>query len=511
MDWREKALTGLIVAVVILSLTMAPTWFMAFLILFGVIAPAAVAAVEKMGTNQASAADDAPALALDAVALDVDALALADAAAGNPESSSASSSSSKFKYDIYLNFRGPDTRYGFADLLYRQLDDARIRVFNDGYDLTPGKEIWPQINGAIERSRISIAIFSRNFASSTFCLKELVQMWECKKINRQTIIPIFYDVYPDDVALRTGLFRDDLSQLEQRGIDPNTMETWKEVLRRPEGQFRQEVVARVRQLLKEDYQFVDDELVGIEHHVQEMMKKLGVAYCERQAIEVRGQEVRVVAICGVPGVGKTTLAKAVFYKMRELFDAHSFLEDIRSEGVQLSRQMLIVDLQKHIPAPHESSGEETKKIASLCRDAKVLIVLDSVDKDEQIKELAGKLTWFGPGSRIIVTTNKKNVLKAFEVGAVEEHTVKPMDQRHAHKLFCKHAFQGDTAQDVSEYFGLSLDMAKAIGGLPSDIVRQASSLREEIYHITYVAHSPLEELRFKFDHIPLIAALYPIL
>ncbi|KAK3430157.1 hypothetical protein EUGRSUZ_E01683 [Eucalyptus grandis] len=448
--------------------------------------------------NQASAANNTAraheqAPAADHVVLPVDEPSTPDAAAGNPESSSTSSSSPRF--DVFLNFRGYDTRYrgldtryGFVDHLFRQLDDAGIRFFNDQCDPCPGKELWPEFKEAIKQSRIFIVIFSKDYAFSMFCLKELVAMWECRKTNGQNIIPIFYNVEPREVRHLKGAYGQALRYFEDvQGVDSGTIETWREVLREMgalpgftrenhnggEGQFIKEVVAEVVQLLKED------KLVGIKNHVQGMMKKLGVAYCEGRAIIVQGEEVRGVEICGEQGVGKTTLAKAVFDKMRELFHLHSFLE-IRSEEVQFSKDKLIADLKSQILATHESSSEETEEIASLCHDAKVLIVLDGVDKDEQIKALAGKLTWFGPGSRIIVTTNKKNVFKAFNVGAVEEYTVKPMDQRHAHKLFCLHAFQGDAAQDVSEYFGLSLDIAEAIGGLPSEIVRQASSLREEM-------------------------------
>ncbi|KAK3430159.1 hypothetical protein EUGRSUZ_E01685 [Eucalyptus grandis] len=488
MGWKDKALTGITAAAGFLCLTLAPTWSMAFL-----ISLAPVAAGKMTRRNQASAANDtaraheqAPAAnntapAADYVVLPVDEPSTPDAAAGNPESSSTSSSSPRFKYDVFLNLRGPDTRYGFADHLFRQLVDAGIRVFNDKCDLTPGKESWTEFKEAIEQSRILIAIFSKEFATSMVCLKELVEMWECRQKNGQTIIPIFYDVTPPEVRQPREDYRKAFARHEvKQRVDSGTIETWRKVLRKigtlkgftwenhngVEGKLVEEVVAGVVQLLGEDYQYAscaDDKLVGIDHHVQGMMKRLGVAYHEGQAIEVQGAEIRGVEIWGEQGVGKTTLAKVVFYKMRKLFDAHSFLE-IRSEGVQFSLDKLIADL----------GG------IARCHYKKVLIVLDGVDKDEQIKALAGKLTWFGLGSRIIVTTNKKNIFKAFDVGAVEEYTVKPMDQRHAHKLFCLHAFQGYAARDVSEYFGLSLDIAEAIGGLPSEIVCQASRLRNDM-------------------------------
>ncbi|KAF8029582.1 hypothetical protein BT93_E2103 [Corymbia citriodora subsp. variegata] len=505
MGLGAKAWTATILPLLILSLTFGPTWSMPFLILSGLIVSAVFVIVEKCCGNPAHAADgsapdknDALASAADDSTSDTGTVVinipdLTDAAR-NSESFSSSSSLSRFKYDVYLNFRDSDIGHGFADHLYRQLDDAGIRVFSDEYDLTPGKEIWPEMKGAIEQSKISITIFSANFASSKSCLNELVQMWDCRERNGQIIIPIFYHVRPPDVRHLKGNFGESFDMSRHRDLDP-AIQNWKQVLRQisnlngfawergngPEGRFIKKVVARVEQLLKEDYRFVNDKLVGIDHHVQEMMRKLGVAYHKGQATEVQDKEEQVIGICGEQGVGKTTLAKTVFYKIRKLFNAHCFLEDNMPDGVQLSRQRLIANLKKQIPAPQESSVEEAEEISSLCRDKKVLIVLDGLGKGEQIKALAGKLTWFGLGSKIIVTTNKNEVLNAFDdVGAVQKHLVKKMDPRHAHELFCKHAFQGDAAQDVSKYFRLSLDIAEAIGGLPSEIVHQASSLREEM-------------------------------
>ncbi|XP_056173944.1 TMV resistance protein N-like [Syzygium oleosum] len=505
MACRDAAWFAITVVVVMLSLTVPPTWSMALLCLLGMLASAVDKAVSMMRPGprlpiSASApAVDAPAPAAVAVALAPAAVAARRNMRSKPGSSSTSSLSSGFKYDVYLNFRHLDTHDGITVHLYTQLVEAGIRVFNDRYDLTPGKEIGLELREALVRSRISIAILSKNYAFSEFCLNELVQMWECRKTNGQIIFPIFYDVSPMDVRHQAGDFGKPFALHHIDRVDSNTIDTWREVLRQigrlrgfsprdlngHEGELVKRVVAHVAQLLKRDDQVVTDKLVGIDRHVQGMMRKLGVAYSEGQAVEVRGEEVRVVGIWGAPGVGKTTLAKVVFNKMRKLFDASCFLEDISLEGVPFSRRLLIADLQKQKPAPLECSREGIEEIASLCRNVKVLIVLDDVDEDEQIRALAGKLTWFGPGSRIIVTTDKRNVLNAFDIGAFDRGTVKdykvePMSDDHALQLFRKHAFEGDAPEGVSEYDSLCKDIVKAIGGLPSAIVDHASSLRRNM-------------------------------
>ncbi|XP_039174252.1 disease resistance protein RUN1 isoform X2 [Eucalyptus grandis] len=404
---------------------------------------------------------------------------------------------SGINHEVFLNFRGADTREGFTDLLHRDLQIAGIEVFRDDKKLLAGEEIHLGLKKAIKQSRISIAIFSKDYASSKSCLMELVQMWECRQSNGQTIIPIFYDVSPDAVKHQTGDFATSFKKHEDDKVDPKTIQNWKKVLQLVGGlsgyerdningrhvtDLLDKVMTRVRQELKEDDQDVPDKLVGIDLHVQWMMTKLDVVYSRGQAMKVCGEDRRVVGICGMPGVGKTTLAKVVFNKIHKLFHACSFLNGVNSGGVEFSQELLIADLQKEKREPLRSSGK-VKKLKSLFTNMKVLIVLDDVREDEQIKALAGDLTWFGPGSRIIVTTHRRDVLKVFDFGeedkdrAAAQYDVKPMEYQDALKLFRMHVFQGDAPQDVSECDSLSPDIVEALGMLPMAIKLQASYLK----------------------------------
>jgi len=111
-------------------------------------------------------------------------------------------------YEVFLNFRGPDTRQGFTDCLYHGMLDANICVFFDEEELHIGKEIGNELSTAIEKSKIYIPIFSKGYASSAWCLHELAHMVECKKSkpSEKEILPIFYDVEPRDVKLKSELY-----------------------------------------------------------------------------------------------------------------------------------------------------------------------------------------------------------------------------------------------------------------------------------------------------------------
>ncbi|KAI6706383.1 hypothetical protein NL676_009345 [Syzygium grande] len=165
----------------------------------------------------------------------VDALVPSGKERSELESSSTPLSSSGFKRDVFLNFRGSDTRKGITDQLCSMLTDAGITFFRDDENLYAGEEIEPKIKEAIQQSRISIAIFSKDYASSKSCLMELIEMWECRESKGQTIIPIFYDVSPMDVKRQAGDFERSFNLHEMDGVNSNTIKKWKEVLRKIGG------------------------------------------------------------------------------------------------------------------------------------------------------------------------------------------------------------------------------------------------------------------------------------
>ena len=59
---------------------------------------------------------------------------------------------------------------------------------------------------AIETSRIAVVVFSKNNATSDWCLDELVKIMECKRLLNQRVLPIFYDVSQFEVLEHKGIF-----------------------------------------------------------------------------------------------------------------------------------------------------------------------------------------------------------------------------------------------------------------------------------------------------------------
>ena len=145
---------------------------------------------------------------------------------------SFSSSTPHWKYDVFLSFRGEDTYNSFTDHLYIALKQKGIFVFRDEKEIKGGKSISPEFLKAIEESRFVIVILSRNYASSTWCLDELVKIIESMKEMKTTVFPIFYDVDPTNVRKQTGTFAEAFSKHEECFKDfIEKVQTWRVALR----------------------------------------------------------------------------------------------------------------------------------------------------------------------------------------------------------------------------------------------------------------------------------------
>ncbi|KAJ0886590.1 putative TIR domain-containing protein [Helianthus annuus] len=109
-------------------------------------------------------------------------------------------------YDVFLSFSGEDTRNSFTDHLYHKLIQAGIRTFRDNEEINRGEELKPEIERSIKASKASVVVLSKNYATSAWCLDELLlilqQRWECNHF----VLPVFYDVDPTDVRNQKGSF-----------------------------------------------------------------------------------------------------------------------------------------------------------------------------------------------------------------------------------------------------------------------------------------------------------------
>ncbi|KAL7217222.1 hypothetical protein ACSBR1_029019 [Camellia fascicularis] len=219
---------------------------------------------------------------------------------------SSSSVRSRWTYDVFLSFRGKDTRDNFVSHLYAALALKGIHTFKDDEKLERGKEISPELRKAIRESRFSIVVLSKNYASFRWCLDELVEILEC---SNTTVYPIFYHVKPSEVRSQTepsqtGRFRDESEKLVSKhgdlGIEK--VQKWRNALEqvaklsgwpypsdsivRSESMFIQELVGILFKKLNYTYSSVSEDLVGMNSRMEEMIELLGLGMDDAHVVRI---------------------------------------------------------------------------------------------------------------------------------------------------------------------------------------------------------------------------------
>ncbi|XP_056159813.1 disease resistance protein Roq1-like [Syzygium oleosum] len=470
--------------------------------------------------------------------------------------SSAAGTSLGSEYQVFLSFRGPDTREGFTDVLFHNLTDAGICIFRDDEELRVGERIDGLLQQAIDNSKIYIPVFSRTYAASQWCLRELAQIVEntsrsegnkeilpifvdvepddvklktplyhnailTLKLNKKLsneqvdacrmalkevgaikgrevknhwclcelahivantsksegnkeILPIFFDVEPDDVKLKTRMYRDAINKLKRKkNFSSELVDGWREALMEVDeikgwemkkyGSFDKLiklVVEKVMEKLQTIHRRVTDHLVGIDGQVRAVSKLL----------DVNSNDVRLIMIHGMRGIGKTTLSRVVFNQLSSHFGKSCFLECVRAKSSSYDG---LIELQKKLLAAignplgkrkNDDKSYEIKRTGETLHNKKVLIVLDDVDDGEQVKKLIGNNTLYS-GSRIMITTRNRDVLRIDAPKyQILDYEMEVMSTDGALKLFIGHAFKGDSASD--DYSYLSREIVSVIGSNP---------------------------------------------
>ena len=144
-------------------------------------------------------------------------------------SSFTSSPSPTWGYEVFVSYNGDDTGKSFTDHLFSALERHEIRAFRHDKELERGKDIWTELEKAIETSRIAIIVFSINYAASSWCLDELAKILECKRSLQQIVLPIFFNVEPSKLrALKGNLDQVLASHVERFGEDK--VQRWRAAL-----------------------------------------------------------------------------------------------------------------------------------------------------------------------------------------------------------------------------------------------------------------------------------------
>ncbi|PWA80030.1 TMV resistance protein N [Artemisia annua] len=300
-------------------------------------------------------------------------------------------------------------------------------------------------------------------------LDELVHIMDCLgKLDQRKVLPVFYKVEPSDVRSQDGSFKDAFQAHEANdNIDPKRVQKWKQALRDAgllsgltlqngdEGKFVSDIVEQLEKMQSPQELHVADHPVVVGSRVKELISTL----------RLDCQDVLVVAVFGISGIGKTTIVRATYNKISSYFDVSCFLGGIHYRGgsnwkIEL-QNLLISCLSQNCKFPSmDHHNEGVTKIKKLIRGRKILLVLDDVDNFEQLKSLGINPAWFYKGSRIIVITRDKQSLGIIPYTSYQ---TTELNRRESLNLFNQLMFSRDNNLVNMKFIE---EVAALSGGLP---------------------------------------------
>ncbi|CAN6855904.1 unnamed protein product, partial [Brassica oleracea] len=399
--------------------------------------------------------------------------------------SSSSSTSLTWVYDVFPSFSGEDVRVTFLSHFLKELDRKLIIAFKDS-EIQRSRSLDPELKQAIRDSRISVVIFSKNYASSSWCLNELLEILKCREECGQMVIPVFYRLDPSHVRKQTGDFGQIFEETCQNKTEQDILQ-WRRALTNVantlgyhsvnwdnEAKLIEEIASDVLKKLVKTPSKDSDDFVGIEDQIAEMSVLL----------QLEAEEVRMVGLWGSSGIGKTTIARVLFQRLSRHFQGSIFIDRaFLSKSLEIYRKANPYDynMKLHLQSRFLSKilGKRDIEISQLgelgerLKHQKVLIFIDDLDDEVVLDALVGQTQWFGSGSRIIVVTNDKHFLRAHGIEHIYQVCLPSEDL--AREMLCRSAFRKNAAPEGFEE--LVIKVSRLAASLPLALNVLGSSLR----------------------------------
>ncbi|KAG5629486.1 hypothetical protein H5410_001203 [Solanum commersonii] len=282
---------------------------------------------------------------------------------------------------------------------------------------------------------------------------------ECmKNENEKTMIPVFYGVDATNVQYQSKSFAEAFAkhELKYKHDDEGMqkVQIWRTALTAAANLkgyvFPNGVDSDCIERIVDDISSKCKTLVSYSHKVVGIDTQIEKV---ESLLEMEIDDVRIVWICGMGGVSKTTIANAIYNKLSSSkFKDACFLEDIKETKHKMySLQNILLSKLLGEKENCVNNKEGRSLMARRLRFKKVLLVLNDIDQRDQLDYLAGDLRWFGKGSRIIATSRDKCLIRNSVL-----HEVETLLDRDAIKLFNQYAFMENVPDECFEYLTLEI-------------------------------------------------------
>ncbi|CAA7042918.1 unnamed protein product [Microthlaspi erraticum] len=317
---------------------------------------------------------------------------------------------------------------------------------------------------------------------------ELVEIFKCKEDQDQVVMTVFYGVNPSDVRKQIGDFGLSFKKTCEKKTEEVKLR-WSQALTdvaniegehslnwANEADMIQKIATDVSKKLNVTLSRDFDDMVGLQVH----LRKVNSLLC------LDCDDVKMIGIWGPAGIGKTTIARALFNQLDSEFGLKCFMGNLRGGSCRSnmgvddydSKLCLQNQLLSKILNQKDMRIHNLGAIKEWLQNQRVLIILDDVDDVEQLETLAKEPSWFGPGSRIIITTKDQKVLKAHRITHI--YHVDFPSGKEALEMLCLSAFKQSSVPYGFEE--LANKVAKLCGYLPLGLSVVGKSLREDSKH-----------------------------
>ncbi|XVF77469.1 hypothetical protein PTKIN_Ptkin14bG0046700 [Pterospermum kingtungense] len=397
-----------------------------------------------------------------------------------PSTSSSSSSISGHKYDVFLSFRGEDTRKKFTDHLYAALKRKGIVTFRDDPDLKRGEEIAPDLLKAIQESWCSVIVLSETYAFSGWCLEELAEIVKQKKERGHKVFPIFYEVDPSALRKQTGKLEEAFASHEEKyKEDKEKIQRWRTALTEVtniagwdskdshESEFIVDIVEKI-------HSAIPLQLIGPIFHSKDFMpsKATNLTFSHIiKALNTNG--VNMIGLYGMPGVGKTTLVKEVWKQAKEqkLFDYVMMVTMSQTPDINKIQDRIAESLHFKFEASTEEGKAEVlwQRLKVL---NKILIIIDDVWKAFELLTIGIPFGVEHKDCKILLTTRVERV--CVQMNCHEKFQLKELSKEEAWALFKDKADLKDVSSTLNN---VAEEVASECKGLPLAIVTVGTALK----------------------------------
>ncbi|CAN6980346.1 unnamed protein product [Brassica oleracea var. botrytis] len=354
----------------------------------------------------------------------------------------AASSSSSTYYDVVIRYRRGDIgNNDFISHLRAALCRRRISVDED----------FDEVD-TVPECRVLIIFLTSTYFSST-----LLNILEHQRREYQVVYPIFYGLSPSDLISNSKVydifFHQDEAKRWQAALKEITQMPGYTLTDKSECDLIDEIVRDALSVVYSSYKVT---MVGRDMQIKEILSLL----C------VESPDVRSIGIWGTVGIGKTAIVEEIFRIISVQYETCVFLKDLHKEvevkGHNAVREDFLCKLLEVEPDVLRTSKIKTSFLKSRLQRKRVLVILDDVNDLRDVQTFLDNLIYFGPGSRIIITSRNRHVFVLGKINHVYE--VKPLDISTSLQLLDRGTLQNVLSPEV--YSKLSLELIKFSNGNP---------------------------------------------